>query len=424
MKRKKQESSGLGEEGGHVKKNACNSRRYSATTDHATPHNPAYIPQASSTSSRRQQACDIASEVNTSKLPYKARRKAKRRGLLKAKKLMKVLLNVSCPDSVLRLTREHVQKNFVVFDGGDDDNAPIDPTLPNGSKDKPLEIVSVRTQMHVPKHHLEHPSLGLTLRFGRDAATLVLAPILSVKEHTSWFNKSVTTNICDALDVVAANTRKTNSRGGDIAIIHDPQDTSKYCCTGPQPRRAGTGVEPIHYPTRSLTKEQCNTLSGMFRQVEVLFKQYIDTNQVRRILQAIDLVDAQTFSLPEKEVASDIFAAFAHGINVYLNGHRDKDMTYGAVFIHMRELYKLKNRIVAYFCFPRLGISIPLRPGDVLFFNPREEHCVSSRCNNSDTIYCVSLYLKSSLFGLNNNGMPLLPIEERLAAAYKNKYSK
>ena len=57
---------------------------------------------------------------------------------------------------------------------------------------------------------------------------------------------------------------------------------------------------------------------------------------------------------------------------------------------------------------------IPLKPGDVLFFNPKEPHCVSSRCDNNDDIFCMSLYLKSDNIGKNDNSCPLTPNEETL----------
>ena len=65
-----------------------------------------------------------------------------------------------------------------------------------------------------------------------------------------------------------------------------------------------------------------------------------------------------------------------------------------------------------FFFFPSLGIVVPLRPGDVLFFNPRVHHCVSSRCHNADDMYALSLYLKSDNIGLHDNSIELLPIEQ------------
>ena len=47
------------------------------------------------------------------------------------------------------------------------------------------------------------------------------------------------------------------------------------------------------------------------------------------------------------------------------------------------------------------------RYADVLFFNPQEPHCVSSRCGNADHIYCMSLYFKSDNIGENDNKLAL-----------------
>ena len=78
------------------------------------------------------------------------------------------------------------------------------------------------------------------------------------------------------------------------------------------------------------------------------------------------------------------------------------------------EAYTLDQKMVAHFTFPRLGIAVPLWPGDVLFFNLNKSHCVSSCCDNTDEIYCLSLYLKSDNLGLNNNSKKLLPMEKYL----------
>ena len=102
-------------------------------------------------------------------------------------------------------------------------------------------------------------------------------------------------------------------------------------------------------------------------------------------------------------ISSKYYAGMAAGVNSCLNCHPDKDFCTSAVTVHTRETYTENHKVVAYFCFPLIGLAVPLRPGDTLFFNPREYHCISSRCDNKDDIYCVSLYLKSACVGLNNN---------------------
>ena len=76
------------------------------------------------------------------------------------------------------------------------------------------------------------------------------------------------------------------------------------------------------------------------------------------------------------------------------------------------------NNVVAYFGFPRLGVAIPLRPGDVLIINPLEPHSVSSRCYEFDEVFCFSAYLKSSNVGLHDNQLELNPEVKKLAEEY------
>ena len=98
---------------------------------------------------------------------------------------------------------------------------------------------------------------------------------------------------------------------------------------------------------------------------------------------------------------------YAYLCNGYLQVHVDSDFTYGAVLAHTATDCALHDSVVVYFAFPRLGVAIPLRPGDLLFFNPKEPHCVSSRCKTNDDVHVVSLYLRSSVLGLNDNSKAL-----------------
>jgi hypothetical protein len=62
---------------------------------------------------------------------------------------------------------------------------------------------------------------------------------------------------------------------------------------------------------------------------------------------------------------------------------------------------------VVFFCFPTIGVAVPLRPGDYLLFNAKIPHCVSSRCKFEDEIVVTSMYLKTAIVGMNNNDLPL-----------------
>jgi mannose-6-phosphate isomerase class I len=102
-----------------------------------------------------------------------------------------------------------------------------------------------------------------------------------------------------------------------------------------------------------------------------------------------------------EEMSTRIYGAFACGINVYLNAHTDQDFTFGAVSIQMKQEYTNDMDTVVYFCFPRLGLAVPLRPGDVLFFNPLEPHCYVPHTFLAPNIL-LSKYRPSSAFSPEN----------------------
>ena len=94
----------------------------------------------------------------------------------------------------------------------------------------------------------------------------------------------------------------------------------------------------------------------------------------------------------------------------------DRDFTFSVVAVHKNlEQYDLGDKIVAYVCFPCLGVAILMKPGDVIIFNPQEPHAISSHCEATDDILCLSLYLKSAIVGLSDNSKPNTAEEYELA---------
>ena len=69
-------------------------------------------------------------------------------------------------------------------------------------------------------------------------------------------------------------------------------------------------------------------------------------------------------------------------------------------------------------CFPRLGLAIPLKPGDFLLVNALEYHCLSSRCKSDVDIFCLSSYLKTAVVGGHNNKRPLSKNEQECLKAF------
>jgi hypothetical protein len=87
--------------------------------------------------------------------------------------------------------------------------------------------------------------------------------------------------------------------------------------------------------------------------------------------------------------------------------HTDLDFTLSIVQVNIDNIdYCADDKIICYFCLPRIGMAIALRHGDYLLVNAREPHCLSPRCHEDDQLYSISCYLKTSVVGLNNNSIP------------------
>ena len=96
-------------------------------------------------------------------------------------------------------------------------------------------------------------------------------------------------------------------------------------------------------------------------------------------------------------------------------------MSISQVLVKGKANYHLNDDVVVYFCFPTLGIIVPLRPGDYLLLNPLIPHCISSHCKHDNEIMCISMYMKTAIVGLNDNSLPLTPSQKQLADKYVNK---
>jgi len=154
------------------------------------------------------------------------------------------------------------------------------------------------------------------------------------------------------------------------------------------------------------------------RRAEEAFKTIADHQVISHIHFAKNAVPFKTFAMNrEKSNSAKIFGGIAFGTNVFLQCHTDQDftMSMSQVFVKGKPHYHLDDDVIVYFCFPTLGVAVPLRPGDYLLFNPLIPHCISSRCKQEDEIMCVSMYLKTAIVGLNDNLLPLTPLQERLA---------
>ena len=132
------------------------------------------------------------------------------------------------------------------------------------------------------------------------------------------------------------------------------------------------------------------------------------------------LVPFKTFSTTvdkSSTLSSDFFGGIAFGTNVFLCCHTDADftMSISQVFLKGWPKYQINDHVIAYFCFPTLGVAVPLCTGDYFMFNTLVPRCISSRCNMEDEVMCTSVYLKTSMVGMHYNNLKLTHKQSQVA---------
>ena len=89
--------------------------------------------------------------------------------------------------------------------------------------------------------------------------------------------------------------------------------------------------------------------------------------------------------------SSIFFGGIAFGLKVFLRCHTDADFTksISQVFLKGRPEYHVNDDVITYFCFPTLGVSVLLRPGDYFMFNALITQCLLSRCTTRKMRLCA-----------------------------------
>jgi hypothetical protein len=137
----------------------------------------------------------------------------------------------------------------------------------------------------------------------------------------------------------------------------------------------------------------------------------------------IAMIDTISNMLTMTTNNAQFFGGIAFGTNVFLCCHTDADfmMSIIQVFLKGKSEYLSEDDVVVYFCFPMIGVAVPLRPGDYLLFNARIPHCISSRCKVEEDILVTSIYLKTAVVGMNNNDLPLTEEQTRIVEMFHPK---
>ena len=273
---------------------------------------------------------------------------------------------------------------------------------------------------------LEHsdPRCGVAYRDNWGAHPIIQLPR---NESLRILPKSGMSEIYESLVACKLLSRKSLDRGDSRRVYGDDDDggSPMYSCIGVLAARTG-GVVDVKQCYSSLIRKHWKVIMKMTTRAEAAFESFADSAVIHQMKDAKEHVSIKTMSAPHSNHSSKYFGAMAFGRNVFARCHTDEDFTMSVTQIYLEgvDQYSVADRVVAYFCFPTIGVAIPMCPGDYVLFDATIPHCVFSRCHSSDNVVGVSFYLKSLVVGMNNNSIPLTRDQIYLSSLHTCMYSK
>ena len=254
-------------------------------------------------------------------------------------------------------------------------------------------------------------------------------------------------------EVEKMKPEKSTVRGAKREVRYEAGTTgANYLTTGVAAKRAGHGLYTKDMKN-SKTEKAITQMTNFIRHKSETYIDHRIKRALRAVLQKFDLDTDDIVILKHQNNVEDVqkddeddvkdknpqkktkcscyFPSMATGRNTCLEIHTDEDCFFSVVVVYceddieVQEVLKKKRKeskrqhhhefssvkhdseILKYFTFST-GVSVGLRSGDILLFNPLIEHCISSNtdtCKQSD-VYCSSFYFKSMVLGLNDNRIP------------------
>ena len=330
----------------------------------------------------------------------------------KATEIKQICREVIIPTNQFKLTPIEIEPDVVVFDGGDHSTPPIKP--PDGVLWRSISV----NKLHVEDE--TDPNIGLTHPMIDSVHPFIRMPrrmSLSILDECGLLKISNSLTACENL------RRRALSRGDAKRVFTDYGKVVRYACVGPQvSRNSKTVLEHPPYMD-ALPDPQWRSLVWTMKRAERCFRMIADHTVLSHLHHAKQVVPFKTFKSQNENFNAQFFGGIAFGTNVFLRCHTDADFTFSIiqVFLKGKSTYLSHDDVIVYFCFPTLGVAVPLRPGDYLLFNARIPHCISSRCKFEDEIMCTSTYLKTAIVGMNNNDFPLTHDQTLLLDNLKSK---
>ena len=251
-------------------------------------------------------------------------------------------------------------------------------------------------------------TVGARLKLDNGDTVFTLIPRLKAIQNLKQPSLTV-----QALYALENAQTKAEIRGKTRITV--PEDDGKYTTVGLKPNRGGPGISES-WPKR-LSADDRKAIMKLMTLCEDAAKAYLPSDEMRGLGVAQQLLGQWCQMEGRGDAEERWWGSLACGKNYYLNVHVDNDFFYSLTTIasdcrlqeHSTDAYNMQTEISNYFAFPEQGVAVALRPGDMLIFNPKYQHCLSSRTSfyQQKDVFCLSLYLKTAVVGGNDNSVPI-----------------
>jgi hypothetical protein len=363
----------------------------------------------SSTSVRTQ----CASIAHMKTVSYKAFHRRHLRARNKTSKQRRLLREVIVPTNQFKICHQDIHDHITVFDGGCHNNPPIIP--PDGVHWRCIHI----SQLHIDDEL--NPNVGLFFPHINNAVPFIRLPR---RLSLDIIGQAGLQNMYKALDACEGLKKRPSVRGKGKQIFGDRGKPLKFVVMGVHVSRNSNEVMDCAPFMQSLPDHHWKALMKIMHRAEKCFERIMDHQVISHIRHAKRLVPYRTMTSASTNSPLKYFGGLAYGCNVFLPCHTDDDFTMSIVQIFLKNHTRCQmgDDIVTHFCFPTLGVAVPLRPGDFLMFNALIPHCISSRCKQSDHVIALTMYLKTAVVGMNNNDLDLTPAQTSLVSTTNHSH--
>ncbi len=133
---------------------------------------------------------------------------------------------------------------------------------------------------------------------GNQASDIVLVPRREALKHIQKKDDDSIT-LCNAFDEVEKKVKATQARGSRTQSIVREDTEHKYISVGNQTNKGGVGIRRYHRALLECPRHIQSRIMHYFKTVEHLFIMFMDTEEIRIIHDAIELMQSETFTMPQ-----------------------------------------------------------------------------------------------------------------------------